>query len=574
MGPRTHARIFELMLRLRANLFWPAMHEGTEPFYLTPGNREMAQKYGIYLGGSHCEPMATSPAGEWQRMGRGDYDYINNKDGVRRYWQKRLREVKDQPIVYTLGMRGLHDGKMRGVKTLDEQRGTLQQVIEDQRRYLSSIVDSDLTKIPQVFIPYKEVLDVYNSGLMVPDDVCMMWCDDNYGYIRHFPTEKERSRRGGNGLYYHISYWGRPHDYLWLGTFSPKLMTMQLRTAWDRGIRRMWVLNVGDIKPAEYQIELFCDMAWNVEQVTAMGEQEHLVRFCMREFGPYIGQELAPLLKQSYDLAFVCKPEFLGHTRTEEKDPKYQIVNDLPWTERYIRHRLKDYAELSQTIKVMAQSVPADRMDAFYQLAQYPIQAADQMNRKMLIGQLCRHGRAKWTRSDAAHDSIVALTRKYNEGFHNNGKWQGMMDMSPRELPVFQPLQHRTDNHPMLRDDDVAMQWQAPDLWVELTEGREMTFPAFECPSADSLCFEIYLLPTHPLDNKNLRFEVSYDGRQSQTFSIRTEGRSEEWKQNVLTNKSLKRWTVPCSHKKKHKLTIKPLDKGLFLEELIIKKVK
>lgn len=252
IGPRTNAKIFELMLRLRANTYWPAMHECSVAFFMTDGNREVAERYGIYIGGSHCEPMACNAAGEWSRRGTGDYDYVNNSDNVYRCWEDRVKDVANQGILYTVGMRGVHDGTMNGAKTIEEQKDVLERVFHDQRKLLSEYVNRDITEVPQVFIPYKEVLDVYNAGLRVPEDVTLMWCDDNYGYIRHSPTEEKRKRKGGNGVYYHVSYWGRPHDYLWLGTFSPYLLYQQMKQAYDKGIKDIWILNVGDIKPAEY----------------------------------------------------------------------------------------------------------------------------------------------------------------------------------------------------------------------------------------------------------------------------------------------------------------------------------
>ena len=318
IGPRTNERIFELMLRLRANYYWPAMHECTEPFFLTEGNREMAEKYGIYIGGSHCEPMASSTAVEWHRRGKGKYDYVNNPNEVYKFWEERVKEVSKQDILYTIGMRGVHDGQMNGAKTIEEQRKVLERVLVDQRTLLQKYVNPDITKVPQVFIPYKEVLDIYNSGLQVPEDVTLMWCDDNYGYIRHFPTAEERARKGGNGVYYHVSYWGRPHDYLWLGTFSPYLLFQQMKLAYDRGIQKMWILNVGDIKPAEYQIELFLDMAWDIEKVAKGGVWTHLESFLKREFGESIGKTLCPVMNEHYRLAYIRKPEFMGNTRVEE----------------------------------------------------------------------------------------------------------------------------------------------------------------------------------------------------------------------------------------------------------------
>ena len=251
IGPRTNERIFELLLRLRANTYWPAMHECTLPFFLTKGNREAAKKYGIFMGASHCEPMACSAAGEWRIRGKGAYDYVNNSPAVYQFWEDRVKEVAGQEILYTLGMRGVHDGKMQGAKTVEEQKAVLDRVFVDQRGLLEKYVNKDVTQVPQVFIPYKEVLDIYHAGLQVHDDVPLMWCDDNYGYIRHFPTAEERARKGGNGVYYHVSYWGRPHDHLWLSTMSPSLIYQQMKQACDQGIQKMWILNVGHIKPDE-----------------------------------------------------------------------------------------------------------------------------------------------------------------------------------------------------------------------------------------------------------------------------------------------------------------------------------
>jgi len=572
IGPKTNARIFELLLRLRANYFWPAMHECTQPFFLTPGNREMAEKYGIYIGGSHCEPMASSTAGEWPRRGQGNYDYVHNREAVRQFWETRIEEVKNQPIVYTLGMRGVHDGKMQGAKSLAEQRETLQQVITDQREILSRHLKTEIQKVPQVFIPYKEVLDIYNSGLNVPEDVCLMWCDDNYGYLTHFPDSIERQRIGGHGLYYHASYWGRPHDYLWLGTFNPRLLYNQMQMAYDHDIRRIWVLNVGDIKPLEYQIELFLDMAWDIDQVAKIGIGNHLRDFIGREFGAINARMIAYALEKSYSLAFDCRPEFLGHTRTEEKDPKYKIVSDMPWSENYIRTRLENYAGLSDIVEGAGKLIASKKQDTYFQLVKYPIQAANQMNRKMLLGQLARHGKADWQESDQAFDSIRNLTNLYNKGIHNEGKWDKMMDCQPRKLPVFLPLEHRADTLPLPEDDNILYEWKSPKGWDELCEPYTHSFVLSE--TTDSIIIEVSMLPTHPINNKSLRYSIEVDKQPERVISIRTQGRSETWKQNVLSNRSVFKFSVPTKGEKTHSITLKPLDDGIFLREIIAKKVK
>ena len=354
IGPRTNERIFELLLRLRANTYWPAMHECTLPFFLTKGNREAAKKYGIFMGASHCEPMACNAAGEWKIRGKGAYDYVNNSPAVYQFWENRVKEVAGQEILYTLGMRGVHDGKMQGAKTVEEQKAVLNRVFVDQRGLLEKYVNKDVTQVPQVFIPYKEVLDIYHAGLQVPEDVTLMWCDDNYGYIRHFPTAEERARKGGNGVYYHVSYWGRPHDHLWLSTMSPSLIYQQMKQAYDQGIQKMWILNVGDIKPAEYQIELFMDMAWNLDKVSSEGVTAHLKHWLERELGTSCAKTILPVMQEHYRLAHIRKPEFMGNTREEEKNPVYRVVKDLPWSEREINERLNAYSELSETVEKAA----------------------------------------------------------------------------------------------------------------------------------------------------------------------------------------------------------------------------
>ena len=585
IGPRTNERIFELLLRLRANTYWPAMHECTLPFFLTKGNREAAKKYGIFIGTSHCEPMACNAAGEWKRRGEGAYDYVNNSAAVYKFWEDRVKEVAGQEILYTLGMRGVHDGKMQGAKTVEEQKAVIDRVFVDQRGLIEKYVDKDVTKVPQVFIPYKEVLDIYHAGLQVPDDVTLMWCDDNYGYIRHFPTAEERARKGGNGVYYHVSYWGRPHDHLWLGTMSPSLIYQQMKLAYDEGIQKMWILNVGDIKPAEYQIELFMDMAWNLNAVAAEGVTNHLKHWLTREFGTSCAKAVLPAMQEHYRLAHIRKPEFMGNTREEEKDPAYRIVKDLPWNEKEINGRLRSYNELSEAVERAATKVPANRQSAYFELVKYPIQAAAQMNRKLLYAQLARHGKADWEKSDAAYDSIAVLTQHYNS--LEDGKWNRMMDFKPRKLPVFNRVERATATSPMVEERTAIHKWNGldgknkPDKNSDYEglgyEGRAtgirmndaLTF-SFDNWKADSVEVDIRLLPNHPVRGEQLRFSISLDNAAPQVISYETKGRSEEWKENVLRNQAIRKITLPVFGKKSHQLVIKALDEGVVLDQVML----
>lgn len=581
VGPKTHERIFELLLRLRANTFWPAMHGCSVPFYFTAGNKEVADAYGIFIGTSHCEPMMRNTNGEWKRDGRGEYDYVNNSANVLSFWERRVKEVAGSDNLYTLGMRGVHDGAMNGAKTTEEQKKVLARVLEDQRNLLSKYVNKDVTKVPQVFIPYKEVLDVYRAGLKVPDEVTLMWCDDNYGYIRHFPTAEERARKGGNGVYYHVSYWGRPHDYLWLGTAHPSLVYQQMSLAYRQGIRKMWILNVGDIKPLEYQIELFLDMAWNLDAVRKEGVVAHQYRFWEREFGKEVAAGIQPVMQEYYRLAYIRKPEFMGHTRTEEKNPDYKVVSDLPWSENEINGRLDAYRQLSDEVEQLGKVVPDEKKDEYFQLVKYPVQAAAQMNGKLLIAQLARHGKADWKGSDEAYDSIAALTREYNKG-----KWNRMMDFQPRKLPVFERVEKKILSSPLPEERRPVCVWNGADCIkgnpvtceglgygekaAAVSKGTELMFE-FGDWKADSVEVEVRLLPSHPVEGEQLRFVMQLDGKTSHPVSYETKGRSEEWKENVLRNQAVRRLVFPVARDaSSHRLVFSALDEGVVLDQICL----
>ena len=583
IGPRTHERIFQLLLRLRANTFWPAMHGCTIPFYFTPGNREMADKYGIHIGTSHCEPMMRNTNGEWKTDGKGEYDYVHNRENVVRFWEKRVEEVAGSDNFYTLGIRGVHDGKMQGAKTIKEQKEALTQILAEQRGMLRRLVNPEITAIPQVFIPYKEVLDVYHAGLEVPEDITLMWCDDNYGYIRHFPDTREQARKGGNGVYYHISYWGRPHDYLWLSTTHPALIHYQMTKAYKTGTRKLWILNVGDIKPAEYLTEFFMDMAWDGADFTPEQIVPHLNSWLEREFGPRIAAKTSHVMQEYYRLAYICKPEFLGHTRVEESDPKYKIVSDMPWSEEQIRERLAQYDQIAREVNKLTAQIPAEKQDAWFQLVRYPVLAANEMNKKMLTAQLARHQKGDWKLSQAAYDSIVSLTQVYNS--LNEGKWKNMMDFKPRDLPVFKPIDQTTVTTPMVNSGKPKAVFNGNDYSshrgtpygsgglgyehgaVIVPAGSSITFQ-LKYPGNDSVRIETCLVPNHPVNGKSLRYRISTDQEEGQIMDYRTHDRSEEWKQNVLRNQAIRTTHHRLGAGKVHTITITALDEGVIVDQV------
>ena len=222
IGPNTYEKVFELMLRLKANMVAPAMHECTKAFYTVAGNMETADKYGIMMTTSHCEPLMYNNASEWDEKVHGEWDYRTNRSEIDKVLDERVAQAGKKENIYTIALRGKHDSGMKG--SMEEKFQLLGSAIESQRGILKKHIDKPIEEIPQIFVPYKEVLDIYEKGLKVPEDITIVWPDDNYGYIKKLSNADERKREGGSGVYYHISYLGWPNDYLWLNTTSPALM--------------------------------------------------------------------------------------------------------------------------------------------------------------------------------------------------------------------------------------------------------------------------------------------------------------------------------------------------------------
>lgn len=592
IGPKTHARIFELLLRLRANTFWPAMHDVSVAFFQTPGNKEIADNYGIIVGASHCEPMMRSANTEWKIDGKGNYDYVNNRQNVLDFWQTRVNQLKNSDNIYTLGIRGVHDGKMQGANTLKEQRDAIINILKDQRQMLAKTITSNLEKIPQVFIPYKEVLDVYNMGLEVAEDVTLMWTDDNYGYIKHFPTETERARKGGNGIYYHISYWGRPHDYLWLATNHPAQIYTQMKMAYDKGAKDIWILNVGDIKPGEYLTELFLDMAWNINAIedNKEGLNQHLENWLAREFGTKNASALRSIMDEYYRLAYIRKPEFMGNSRTEEKDPKYKEIADLPWTEKELKDRLVAYDKIAKQVKTISKTLNPAQQDAWFQLIEYPVLGAAEMNKKIVYGQLARHGLANWAQSDAAYDAVEKLTLRYNS--LGDGKWKNIMNAKPRSLSVFGkvPQVKASQQLPIAQipiatlngTDYQKFNGSKPknhglgyeNAAITLKKGDVVNYQ-FKTTNADSVYIQVGLAPNHPVEGKLIRYEITIDDAKPEVIDYHTYDRNEEWKLNVLSNQAIRINKAKLKNgNSEHAIIIKAIDEGVVLDQIKIYKEK
>ena len=445
IGPKTYRRVFELMWRLKANTLWPAMHSVSAPFYSDPGNAPLADAYAIVIGTSHAEPMMRNNLREWDEAVRGPFDFTRRPQAILDYWRERVAETRGQEDIYTVGLRGIHDGPMQGASTTEQRRSILEKVIGLQEDLLSETLGRPPADISKVFVAYHELQEAYDVGLTVPDDVTLMWTDDNYGYLRRLSTPAERARSGGAGIYYHLSYWGRPHDYLWLGTTHPALIREEMGRAWATDARRMWIVNVGDIKPIEYLSQYFLDLAFDAD-LFDKDPRQHLAAFMAEQFGQADAAEISDIMMRFYDLAWERRPEFMGFGETEWVTPNRTSAYVQADGEE-AQDRIAAYAALTARAEAVAKRLPAGRQNAFFELVLYPVRGAAKLNERILKLDLAelyaRQHRASANfyvdQARAAHAALVADTATYNA--LDGGKWRGMMDRAPRRLPVFdEPL--------------------------------------------------------------------------------------------------------------------------------------
>ena len=600
IGRDIYKKVFQLLMRLRANAIWPAMHEGTVSFFNTPGAKEVADSCGIAVGSSHCEPLLRSNTGEWDVKERGAFNYFTNRDNVQRYWTERLEEVKNSAggNLFTIGMRGIHDGSMEGAKTIEQKFDGLQRVINDQQELIAKHIGEPASQT-QIFIPYKEVLQIYEKGLKVPEYVTLMWCDDNYGYLTRLSNDEEQKRIGGAGIYYHLSYWGRPHDYLWLTTTQPGLIYNEMRTAYDHNARKLWIVNVHDPKVAGYGLELFLDMAWNINCVSESSIEEHYGRWLCRQFGEEAGKLLFPAMREFYKLCGQRRPEFMGWTQVELDKKKYNRglspIRDTEFSLAELDSYLQRYATIASEVKRLEGIIPARLKDAYFAAIEYPVLAANAHARKLLLAQKARQTQdADAARLSAeAYEEIKTLTERYNNELAG-GKWKNLMSMNPRNLPVF----GMPDTAYMNDTTDVSV---TPNLSVTPNEHEYISGNANEYSSASEGCkaiqmlghsmnavsipkggtldfffntstsgdavMKIALIPTQPNDNGDIRFSASIDGGEERVFSLKEPFRSERWKLNVLRGQAVREINLDGLAAGKHSLRIKALDNHIIVDQ-------
>jgi hypothetical protein len=360
IGPRTYEKMFELLLRLRLNYFWPAMHACSTEFGSAPENVLLADKFGLVAGSSHCEPMLCNNV-HWNETENGRWNYRLNRDTIYSYWEKNAKARGSAEAVWTLGIRGIHDAGMQTPPTDTPGKiNLLSDVFHDQRELLEKYAATNFSPVAQCFVPYKEVLPVYDAGLPVPEDVTLVWVDDNFGYLRRLSSPAERQRSGGAGVYWHLSYYGNPHSYTWINTTAPALMWEELHKAWDNDARNLWVINVGDLKPMEIGVDYFSRLAWHPDGFPDGGQREFLRDFAAKNFGEKFSQPMTELLMEFYRLGTIRKPELMNRDWA------------LALTPGEAQPLEKNYRDLLARAESLLAALPPENRDAGTELVVFP----------------------------------------------------------------------------------------------------------------------------------------------------------------------------------------------------------
>lgn len=524
IGPKTYAKVCELILRMKGNMLAPAMHPGSGAFNKYPENKVVADSYGIVMTSSHCEPLLFNNVTEWFKETMGDWNYMTNKAGINKVLDRRIAENGRYENFYTLAMRGIHDAGLVGVPK-EKEVSLIEEVLNDQRNILSRHIDRPIDSIPQLFVPYKEVMDIYERGLKVPEHVTLVWPDDNFGYMKRLSNQDEQRRKGGSGVYYHISYCGEPHDYLWINTTSPTLIYEEMRKAYDTGANRYWLLNVGDIKPGELGMKQFLDMAWDVNSFNFENSYTYQTEYLASLFGAQYRDDLEDIMNTYYLLGFQHKPESMGwgyewnnfHDRERMIDTDFSFINYCE-----AEDRMKEYDRIADKSEKILNALPKAYKAAFYELVFYQVKGAALMNKKMLTAQqnrwYARQGRAATNlyadKAQAYQDSLTYYTDKFNSLL--DGKWNHMMSITPGWTATYQ------DMPPVSR--------------IEVADGTDMQvfIPGQDCTYGMST---VHVLPCANPYTKNDSFIELYN-RGNKAFTWKATPKSDWIKLNRMKGKT------------------------------------
>jgi hypothetical protein len=428
-----YTRVFELILRLKGNYLWPAMW-GSAFNDDDKMNPVMADEYGIVIGTSHHEPLSRAHD-EWKRYKGGKWNYEQNPEQLRAFWESGLKRVADKEQIITVGMRGDGDEPM----TDGTATALLEKIVRDQRNIIEKVTKKPAAETPQLWALYKEVQAYYDQGMKVPDDITLLLCDDNWGNIRKLPKLQEKPRKGGYGIYYHFDYVGDPRNYKWINTNPIQKVWEQMNLAYNYGANQIWIVNVGDLKPMEFPISFFLDYAWSPVAMPVEKLRQYMVNWCSSQFGENYAVETADILDLYAKYNGRIKPELLNQNT-------YSLINYSEF-ERVTA----DYKKLEERAKSIYAKIPVEQKDAYYQLIIHPVEASANLYRMYeQVAQNKLYVKQGRFAANALVDSVAALFKRDQDisGYYNKtlagGKWDHMMDQTHISYTYWQQPENDT----------------------------------------------------------------------------------------------------------------------------------
>ncbi len=487
-----YEHVFELILRMKGNFLWPAMW-GRAFYDDDPESPELADLYGIVIGTSHHEPMMRAHV-EWRRYGSGPWNYDKNEEKLREFWKKGIERMGSYESLVTIGMRGDGDEPM----TQGTAIGLLERIVADQRQILEEVTGKKASEIPQVWALYKEVQEYYDRGMRVPEDVTLLLCDDNWGNIRKLPHPDSADRPGGYGIYYHFDYVGGPRNYKWLNTNQIERVWEQMHLAYRHGVDRIWIVNVGDIKPMELPIQFFLDFAWDPDRFPAEQLPDYYRNWATQQFGPVHAGEIARILSLYTKYNSRRKPELLS-------PETYSLLNYLE-AERVVA----DYNQLAADAERIMDQLDPEYRDAYYQLVLFPVVACANLNELYMAAGKNRlyadQGRAVTNELAARVEELFEKDSQLTRYFHtelSGGKWNHMMSQTHIGYTYWQ--QPRQDNMPEVRSlelpDEALMGLAAEGSGQCWPDSGDLELPGgFDCLNRQFHYIEVFNRGTVPFD--------------------------------------------------------------------------
>jgi len=594
-----YEKVFELILRLKGNYMWPAMwgKAFNDDDKLNP---VVADEYGVVIGTSHHEPMQRAQE-EWKRFGKGTWDYQSNAQVLRKFWEDGIQNMGNHESIVTIGMRGDGDEPMSEESNIQ----LLEQIVHDQRKIIQDVTGKPVAETPQLWALYKEVQDYYDKGMRVPDDVTLLLCDDNWGNIRKLPSLSDKERQGGYGIYYHFDYVGGPRNSKWINVSQIQRVWEQMNLAYRYGVDRVWIVNVGDLKPMEYPISFFLDMAWDPNRFNASNLLQHTEAWCAQQFGAKYAREAARLINTYTKYNHRVTPELLDENTysLEHYDEFERVTNDY-------RNLLVDAMRLYYIL-------PKESRDAFDELVLFPINACANLyemyyavaKNKYFAERNDAQANLWADRAKACFGRDSVLTVHYNQDIAN-GKWPYMMDQvrigysswndppksimpSVKYVAVGEKMQQHvfaeTDGYISIEAahyNDAGksgeVSWVTiPDLGKTLSgvtttpvtaTPKEQVYLEYRVDLKTTGKAKLIVLTSPTLNfnaNKGLRYGISVDGGEEQVVNINGHYRGElgEWQAKRIIETTTVHMIDTTGF---HIIRIRPLEPGIVFQKIML----